>query len=142
MILIALLLMVAVPKLNATQVNCENIESSPGVTGKRCYMNSTTSINVADVTLADLINFDVDGLMFDFNKQIEFLPVEVYKVFPSLAVLAAENCSLREISARNFEKLSSLIFLDLRGNYLKTIPNYCFDGLVKLSHLLLGETFK
>lgn len=139
MLAIILIFAVAVSKLEATQISCEKIEGYPRITGKRCFMNSTTTISTADVTLADLANVDVYGLMFDFNKKIEFLPVEVYKTFPNLAVLAAENCSLKEISARNFEKLVGLVFLDLQGNHIKSIPNYCFEGLTKLSHLLLCE---
>lgn len=123
---------IAASQLEAAQISCEKLEGSAGISGKRCFMNSTTTISSADVTLADLQNADVNGLMFEFNKKIEFLPVDVYKNFPNLTVLAAKNCSLREISARNFENLVYLTFVDLQANHIKSIPNYCFDGLAKL----------
>lgn len=136
------LLFIADSKLEATQVVCEKLEGSTVIPGTRCFMDSTTTISAANVTLAGAQNFGVDGLIFSFNKQIEFLPVDAYKVYPNVASLLAKNCSIREISAKNFENLIGLIFVNLEGNHIKSIPNYCFRNLVLLSHLLLCESFK
>lgn len=139
--LIVCLLAFAFSKSYAADVSCERIEKS-SVEGQYCFMVDNTTIVDADVTLADPENNDVTGLFFNSNKKIEFLPVEVYKNFPNLRVYPAHYCSIREISARNFGELQNLLFIDLRGNQLKSIPNYCFSGLSKLSKLLLGKSLQ
>lgn len=135
---ILLVFVISVVKSETTEVSCESFEKS-SVQGQYCHMTNSTTIDAADVTIADPENNDVTGLFFNSNKNIEFLPVDVYKKFPNLRVFPAHYCSIKEISARNFQRLENLLFVDLRGNQLKSVPNYCFYGLSKLSNLLLGK---
>lgn len=82
---------------------------------------------------------DVCGISFDWNQKVKFLPVKVYKKFPNLAIYSAVGASITEISASNFEKLSSLEVLNLYNNQIKSIPDDCFQGLTKLYKINLGK---
>lgn len=125
------------PVQTAAEIRCEKIILFD-LSKKCCYLNSTTKINEIHTTLADLESFEVDAILFDNNKKIEFLPVKIYKKFPNLESYLARNTSVKEISALTFEKLSSLKLLDLRENEIESIPNLCFDDLIKLNLLRLG----
>lgn len=124
-------------KLEAAKVSCEKFDSILFYK-KLCFFNGTTVIGFVNTTVADLENSDVDGIVFESNKKINFLPVNVYKKFPNLVTYGARNASIKEISTMNFDRLTRLAYLDLRANEIKFVPNSCFEGLFELKELFLG----
>lgn len=134
------LVVVAVTKLTAVEINCEKYDRFSHVE-KFCFLNEATVINVVNVTIGGLEIDDVRGINFDGNEKIHFLPVEVYKKFPNLEVYLAVSAQIQKISALNFEKLSRLKVLSLFGNRIESIPNHCFQGLNKLYKINLSTYF-
>lgn len=131
-----LLFVLAAGKLEALEISCNQVNGT--ALGSSCFFASTAVISEKNISLADLGNFSVDAIMFADNKKIEFLPVNVYKQCPITQFFVARNLSLKEISATNFERLTSLHFLDLSTNLIRFIPNFCFEGLIKLKHIILS----
>lgn len=134
----------AVNKLESTEISCNKVHATGIIAGLgcSCFFDSTAVISESNVTLADLGNFTADAIMFADNKKIEFLPVNVYKQCPLVQFYVARNLSLKEISAANFERLSSLHYLNLSTNLIKFIPNFCFEGLTKLKRIILSTNTK
>lgn len=129
----------AVIELKAAEINCEKFDHFDKY--KRCcFLNATTTIGANTITMAGLENPDVDAILFQNNRNIQFLPVKVHKQFPNLETYLARNASVREISALNFERLINLKFLNLRANQIEFIPNYCFEGLIRLEEIFLGQS--
>lgn len=67
----------------AADINCEKVEQFREYKSC-CFFNGTAVISARNVTVDGLENRDVDAIVFDDNKQIEFLFVNVYEKFPSL----------------------------------------------------------
>lgn len=139
MLTIALVLFVtAVVELKAAEISCEKVDGYD--TFKQCcYLNGTAVIDAVNVTFAGPENSDVDAILFDENKKIEFLPVNVYRNFPNLENYLARNASVKKISALNFQRLTSLEYIDLEVNQIDFIPDNCFQGLTKLNVILLSK---
>lgn len=129
----------AVVKLKAAEITCEKFDGFDKYK-KCCFLNVTTTIGANTISLAGLENPDVDAILFHNNKKVQFLPVQVHKQFPNLETYLARNASVREISALNFERLINLKFLNLRANQIEFIPNYCFEGLIRLEEIFLGKS--
>lgn len=124
-------LMAVTGKLKATEIDCEMIEPIARFE-KCCYLNEAAEISEANVTFAGVVNPDVEAIQLRGNKNIEFLPVDVYKKFPNLEVYMAKSASVKQISALNFAKLPKLRLLNLQGNQIEFIPDDCFQGLTRL----------
>lgn len=118
------------------EVGCTAIEPCRELT-TCCRM--TSPINSSDFTISDQKNEEVKGIYFVRNTAIEFLPVFVYQKFPNLQGYAAYNCSIREISKKNFERLTRLVNIFLLGNKLEKIPSDTFDDLINLEVINLGN---
>lgn len=121
------------------EVRCTAIESCNEL-DRCCRM--TSPINASDFSIADRKDEAVKGIYFMENSEIEFLPIFVYQKFPNLQGYAAYNCSIREISKKNFERLTRLVNIFLRGNKLEKIPSDTFDGLINLEIINLGTDRK
>lgn len=135
--IVLVFLAAAAIKLEAAVISCKKIENL-GLYGKCCFLHEMTVINEINVTIADLENSDVKGILFEHNKNVEFLPVNIYRNFPKLEMYSARNASVRELSALNFEMLTKLNYLDLRWNQIEFVPDYCFQGLGELSQIYLS----
>lgn len=135
--IVLVFLMVAAAKLENIEINCERIDRF-GSVEKCCYLNDTTVIVDINVTLGGLEIADVHGISFVQNKKIQRLPVKIYKKIPNLVFYWISSASIKEISALNFEKLLTLEVLDLSDNQIEFIPDYCFQGLSKLSKIDLS----
>lgn len=131
-------IVVAISQLAAAEINCERIDQL-NTYKKCCFLNATTEIIETGATLAGLENSDVDAILFEFNRKIQFLPVNVYRIFPKLEFYLARNASVKEITALNFRQLTSLKVLELRFNQIEFIPNDCFEGLEQLIELGLSK---
>lgn len=133
--LLVWILVVVVIRLEA----CERSEQSIWTADFHCFMNVSTTIRAVNFTLTEAENLTVSSLYFDFNQNIEFLPVDIELSFPRLFTLSAINCSLREIFPENFRNLKELRFLYLQENHIKSISNDCFELLTNLKRLNLGK---
>lgn len=139
MLAIGLVFLVAASgTLEAAEINCEKVDRFDTFK-KCCYLNSMTAISSIDSNVAGLENFNVDAILFNGNRKIKYLPINVSKKFPNLETFLAKNAFVKEISALNFERLSKLKFLDLRENQIKFIPDYCFEDLIKVNTILLSK---
>lgn len=136
--IVLVFLVAAAVKLEAVKITCEKIERCNSV-AKCCYLDETTVINVTKVTMDDRKMGDVHGIFFDENKNIQFLPVNIYNKFPNLRLYSASTANIKEVSALNFKKLSILKVLDLEGNQIKFIPDDCFQGLLRLHEINLSK---
>lgn len=128
-------------RLGAIEIGCEKVARLDKYQNC-CYLNATTVIDAANVMLSDIENPNVDAIWFQNNKKIQFLPVRIHKNFPNLETYLARNASVKSISALNFERLINLKFLNLRANEIEFVPNYCFEGLIRLEEIFLGKTLK
>lgn len=119
-------------------INCETRVSSEKLQSY-CYLNETTMISADNVELLDNKIFDVNAIIFDYNKKIEFLPINVYKSFPNLKTYYASQASIKNITSSNFKRLLKLKLLDLSRNQIEIIPEDCFQGLNQLQKICLGK---
>lgn len=140
MLFIVLLIFAAsASQLEATRITCEALIEVYHRKFKACLLTETTNIRTNDVTFEGLENSDVKGIIFNQNKNIQFLPVKVYKKFPNLSYFWAEQACIKEISTANFQGLLILEFLNLDENQIEFIPNFCFESLISLKKILLSK---
>lgn len=98
-----------------------------------------TSIDSPDFTISAEKDESVLGLNLGGNKNIFYLPNDVYKIFPSLIVYGAHLSSIQQISKRNFVNMSKLKGLFLQRNQIEIIENNTFDDLTSLEDLDLSK---
>lgn len=99
-------------------------------------MNVTTFIDCSD-TLIPTPGQGVEAFDSHGNKKISYLPGNLRKVFPDLAVIDASDCSIKTITKTNFNGLRSLKMLKLYDNEIEKVREGSFDGLDELTHLML-----
>lgn len=80
----------------------------------------------------------VTGLVLSFNRNIFYLPTNVSESFENLQAYVAVRCSIEDVFVENFDGLSSLIILDLKGNKILSIDDFVFSSLVNLRVLQLS----
>lgn len=107
--------------------------------GEWCFLNGTTVIDKKDEIFHFMLDQSVDGLFFNENKKIEYLPVAVYRSFPNLIEYQANDCSIKEISRKNFEKLYKLNYIRLHFNQIEKITSDTFADLPLLRGIALSE---
>lgn len=86
-----------------------------------------------------MVEQSIIGLYFDNNKKIVYLPVKVHRIFPNLIEYRAENCSIREISKKNFEKLYKLRTIILEYNQIEKVSSNTFADLPLLLYIGLRK---
>lgn len=125
----------------AQQISCENIQPMTSYVGEHqsCSMKDYTAINAPNCTLSAQRNELVEGLNFDGNKKISYLPLNVYKNFPNLLVMSADSCFIIVIIKDNFKNLEKLEELWLYGNLIERIESNTFEDLKNLEWLNLGN---
>lgn len=117
---------------------CESV-SPLYSSGEWCFMNESSIIDKKDETFHFMLDQSVDGLFFNENKKIEYLPVAVYRSFPNLIEYQANDCSIKEISRKNFEKLYKLNYIRLHFNQIEKITSDTFADLPLLRGIALSE---
>lgn len=123
------------------QVLCENIVFDDwGLEMQKVCLVSEAKLHSVDFEFASQKDSSMHVLCFDLNKEVYYLPVDVYKTFPNIEVYSASECSLRSISKENFQKLMSCTYLWLKHNELFKIDSNTFEDLVSLEKLYLGMT--
>lgn len=104
-----------------------------------CKMTNYTIIRRPDISISDQTDESIIGIDFNNNSNIHFLPISVFRSFPKLTTFGASDCSIREVSKKNFQRLWELVLLKLSGNEIFAITSDTFEDLTELSILLLGE---
>ncbi|KAL7016866.1 hypothetical protein ACKWTF_010172 [Chironomus riparius] len=79
----------------------------------------------------------VKGFYFEFNKNIEYLPIKIHEKFPNLVAYDGANLALKGIKYQNFEKLEELQYLTLKENPISYMSPDVFKDLTKLKYLIL-----
>jgi Leucine rich repeat len=132
--------------LNLTQgfkakiLKCEAVEDfmfgSENI--KTCFMDQKTTI-YSPGALMSTNDWSMNGLMMNLNKKVHYLPDFVAEQFPNLLAITAFNCSIRQVSNKNFKGLIKLRFLDLGSNKLEKIQRETFEELSHLKVLKLSK---
>lgn len=135
--LIFALLILTIHQLKAGEVDCERKQSNGGPS-LLCYMNNETTIDSHGFEISSG-DEAVEGLVFDNNQKIRFLPEKVAEKFPKLVIYWAQSCSLTEISKIHFENLGSLTQLLLQSNRIEKISSNTFEDLTSLFWLNLRK---
>lgn len=130
--------------MNASQISCEGVDF-PSWLGdndevKRCLMQKTTTIDSEGITISSK-DESMRRLNFYQNKQIKYLPVEVFESFPNLLAYDAANCSLTTITKSYFRKMVKLKSLSLNDNQILMIYSDTFEDLIALEFLYLRKNF-
>lgn len=124
-------------EFDTVEVACERFEDMPH--SEFCVMKQRTVINATNFIIAELKDEDIEGVDFEGNTNIEYLPYKIYKQFPSLVEYRAQFCSIKQITRENFEKLNRLKYLVLGYNQIEKISSDTFRDLESLLHFTLSE---
>lgn len=140
------LLLLNISRLSASELECENKSAFNyfGHTGtesaKTCFMQIFTTIDSPGFTISTS-DGTIEGLSFDRNKKIRFLPEQIAEKFPNLLFFLACGCSLTEVLKSNFESLVKLRDLQLSMNQIEKISSNTFEDLASLKTLKLCKEF-
>lgn len=104
-----------------------------------CLMNRSTTIETNNTRVDDDSN--ARALYMSENKNIFYLPVDLYKVFPFLLVINAMSCSVKTLGPENLRNLKFLEMIWMGGNQLEIIPKGTFKGLTSLTTIYLSKLF-
>lgn len=134
------MLALSLPLAHAQQILCEKFQPLTSYIGEHqsCSMREFTVISAPNCSLAER-NELVEGLNFDGNKKISYLPLHVSANFPNLLVLTADSCFVIAITGDNLKNLNKLEELWLYGNLIERIDSDTFKDLTSLEWLNLGE---
>lgn len=82
----------------------------------------------------------IQGLMCDCGpKSIEYLPTNVYRVFPKLISFLFYSCDLSTVERIHVKSVTKLIHLSLPGNNIEHVSADAFVDLVSLRYLILSD---
>lgn len=128
--------------VKANTITCESIGScstSDDHNDVCCILNQNTEIRGPSITIDNRKNGTVQAMDFNNNRNVDFLPVRIYLVFPHIVEYDARNCSVQSISKANFERLHHLKLVYLQGNQIKAVSSDVFHGLNNIEDIDLGE---
>lgn len=106
---------------------------------KNCLVHENTDINIDDVSFLLTSDYSVDGINFNANKKVKFLPVKIFQSFPNLRGYFAGNLNVSEVSHKNLQRLAKLEVLYINNNRIEKIKSDAFEGLLKLRIVNLGK---
>jgi Leucine-rich repeat (LRR) protein len=130
---------------NSKSLTCESIEDKTATCvklRKSCLMKKTTEIDEHGFSMASPQDESIERITFSYNKKVQFLPENIDKVFPNLAVYDASSCAIKEISTPNFINLSKLSIISLDGNLIERIERGTFEGLIGLTEIYLSKYYR
>lgn len=106
-----------------------------------CVIGDNYKINLNGFKFSNDDDYDekIKAISFSHNSNIFYLPDKVYEKFPEIQMFEAKNCKIGRIEASNFEKLNSLIAVDLSNNLIKSVPFDVFKDSRKLQVISLSE---
>lgn len=124
------------------EVTCERVGVDSFFYGlqKCCFMNGTTTINSTETEISFASDASMGIVLFQFNKEIEFLPKKMFKTFPGLIEIVASYCSITAVFRENFVNLRKLKSIGLQGNLITELSDDTFErsGLESLEFIGLG----
>lgn len=125
-------------------VDCESIEILNEFDERlfqveNCYMKEYTAINRTGIQIYTSRSKSLRNLIFNNNQNIQYLPVKIYKPFPEIVSIEAENCRIQEISQSNFRKLYRMKILKLNRNLITTIEFGTFSDNKELQLIDLSK---
>lgn len=124
-------------------VTCEKFESREvyGINTdlQTCFMDGETIIDELGTMISSILKKSVTEVFFDRNKNIEFLPENIYEKFPNIVSYTAWDCALNSVSKVNFKSLSKLRRLALNNNKIQRIESDTFEDLKALELLMLSK---
>lgn len=104
-----------------------------------CFMSNNTAIATPNITVSFTADEAMEGMWLEKNKAIQYLPIQIYEIFPNLREYWARECQIKAISKKNFKKLAQLKELFLSSNLIETVPSNAFEDLIKLRWVRLGN---
>lgn len=127
-----------------TQITCEKIYPRSNEKINRvhpivCDMNTYSVIKDIGHTFSDPLSDTLLDMVFEDNRNIEFLPDSPHQIFPALRKIFAARCAIREIARRNFENLRELFDIQLEDNQIYVVPSDTFKDQVRLLFLDLSK---
>lgn len=123
-------------------VECEKIEDLDcKLVEKMCSMVSTTVIDSPGFTVLSPVNEDVKMIMLAYNKNIQYLPENLFENFPALRHVDGAACSIKQLSKATFRNLFSLEQINLDGNLIERIEGDTFDSLKMLKKIFLSKKY-
>lgn len=96
------------------------------------------TINTKNFTISTDKGVKVKGFSARKNTRIEYLPINIYELFPNLIAFKAINCSVKSLSIENFRNLLALELLALDNNEIEGLPPGVFRDLGSLEILNLS----
>lgn len=122
-------------------ISCENVKDSLSLNARptECSLTEITVINSRGFTLSSPRDIETGTITFAYNKNIEYLPDNVYQTFPNLRQFDAAACAIRNISNTNFVKLDKLARIHLDGNLIERLESTTFEGLAMLEKIFLSK---
>lgn len=102
-------------------------------------MTIGVTINSPETSIMSDRDGTVQGMVFDDNPEIKFLPINVHEKFPNIIGLSAWQCAIKVVSKKNFKNLSHLTVLSLARNQIEKVDIDTFDDLTSLEKLHLRK---
>jgi hypothetical protein len=112
---------------------------------KTCVVNEAIDdpnylISANPQFLSEFVDADtIQAISFKNNKNVKYLPKNLFDVFPNLVEFSAENAALAKINPQDFKGLTKLKSLNLAGNGLTNIARESFKDLTSLEELILDD---
>jgi Leucine rich repeat len=103
-----------------------------------CFMNFTVFINDPKTTIKS--DQKAAGLRIVDNLKVQFVPIEIGKVFPTIEIMDICRCSISEIGPEHFDGMSKLQSLFLCNNQITHIPPKTFTSLKSMTNLDLSKS--
>lgn len=126
-------------EFETVDIKCERFVDTIYVGVESCQMKWKTEINASNSVVSELKDEEVGCIDLSDNEKIEYLPYKIFMQFPNLVYYWAKGCSIKQISAHNFEKLVKLQEIRLWRNKILKISGDTFMGLENLWFVDLGE---
>lgn len=102
---------------------------------------SSQPINTVNSMISSPKNDTVEGISFQGNLKIFFLPVNIGQKFQKLKMFDASSCAIKAIFKENFKNLKVLKELTLDNNEIFSVNSNTFEDLESLETLSLREFF-
>ncbi|XP_058465779.1 protein flightless-1-like [Malaya genurostris] len=101
-----------------------NLNCEPTIKPGLCILKSI-KIQAKDVIESTTSSSSEKVIKFE-SSQLEYLPEVLFKQFPRLEFLSADNVGLKKLTANIFAKSTSLIQLDISSNFVDALPENAF----------------
>jgi Leucine-rich repeat (LRR) protein len=125
----------------ANEITCDIKEIGfvfTNATLRTCDLNSQ-SIDQPNTLISSESDSTMKGLATVNNKNIKFIPENIFAKFPNLEHMQFWRTSINSIAKKHFKGFSKLKYLNLGYNEIETVEKGSFDDLENLDYLGLGN---